>query len=76
MIDLCGHVGYILLLVGTYLVSKNHAAGWAMRGVGSAIWLCVGAVMGMSSIWIWGSFFLVLDVVGFRRWKRKRSTTT
>lgn len=71
MIDIVGHVGYVLLVVGTYLVSRGKTCGWPLRAVGSATWVGVGVAMAMSSIWIWSTAFVTIDLVGWRRaWKK------
>lgn len=71
MIDFFGHIGYVALILGTWLLGKKHIAGWIFRGIGSGIWLVLGIATAMSSIWIWSSIFIVMDALGFYRWKVK-----
>lgn len=71
MIDLFGHLGYAASLLGTWMVLHRHANGWAVRSVGSTTWVVLGIIMGMSSIWFWSGVFLVMDGLGFYRWRVK-----
>lgn len=72
MIDFFGHIAYIALVVGTYLITKKVAIGWALRASGSATWAVLGVLMAVSSIWFWSTVFLAMDLFGFYRWKRKQ----
>ena len=69
MIDLIGHLGYIMLIVGSMLVGRNRASGWALRLGGSIVWAVLGVLMGMSSIWIWSAAFAAVDYYNWRKWK-------
>jgi hypothetical protein len=73
--DAWGHVGYIFIALGMFLLSKKSIWGWVSRFVGEFIWLVVGWYMGMSSIWGWGLLFLCMEIYGFRSWwKDSRKT--
>ncbi len=72
MIDLFGHFAYILLVVGTWMIGKYWIGGWLIRSVGSATWLVLGILMGMSAIWFWSGVFLVTDLLGYCRWRAKK----
>lgn len=69
MIDAVGHLGYILLMVGILMVGRSMTAGWLLRFLGEVIWVVLGTIMGMTSIWIWGSVFAVIDFYTWRKWK-------
>lgn len=71
MLDALGHIGYSLLGVGVLLLGRRVAAGWLFRLVGQAVWLAIGIALGMSSIYVWSTAFLVLDAVGYYRWREK-----
>ena len=75
MIDFIGHLAYIALVVGTYLITKKVAIGWAFRASGSATWTVLGILMSVSSIWLWSAVFLATDILGYRIWKRKQDET-
>ncbi len=75
MIDLFGHIAYIVLLVGVWLLSKQRVIGWVVHGTGTAMWLVLGILMDSSAIWVWSSVFVVMDVVGFYRWRTKHEKT-
>lgn len=72
MIDFIGHLAYVALVLGTWLVGKRLTAGWILRASGSATWAVLGVLMAVSSIWFWSVVFLATDVLGFYRWKRKQ----
>lgn len=71
MIDAFGHIGYVALVAGTWMVGRQRIYGWAVRAFGSAIWMALGYAMALSSIWMWSGVFLVTDCVGFYRWRVK-----
>jgi hypothetical protein len=69
-LDIIGHVGYLFVFGGTVALARKRKIGWIMRIIGAAIWLSLGIVMGMSSLWFWESAFIVADIYGFSRWKQ------
>ena len=70
-LDLAGHIFYIFLACGVYLLSKKDINGWLYRLVGETGWVALGLIMGMTSIWIWGLIFMVIDIRGFLEWRKK-----
>lgn len=68
MVDLIGHVGYILLVTGTALVASKRRYGWIFRIFGEAIWVALGVVLGLTSVWFWGTVFLMIDFSGYIKW--------
>lgn len=68
--DAWGHVGYVLLLAGQWLVSGGRASGWLLRVLGGFVWLGVGVAIGMPSIWLWTGLFIAIDVRGWLRARR------
>lgn len=71
LIDIIGHVGYFFVFFGTVALARKRKIGWIMRIIGAAIWLGIGVVLGMTSLWFWESAFIVADLYGFIRWKPK-----
>lgn len=71
LLDAFGHVGYTLLGIGMLLIAQGKALGWAFRLAGELIWLVIGLYLNMSSMWIWGGLFLVIDLFGLVNAKRK-----
>jgi hypothetical protein len=67
--DLLGHVFYFLLAVGMYLLAGKNGCGWLFRLVGELGWVYIGVVTGMTSIWMWGLAFVILDLKGYASWK-------
>jgi len=73
--DLLGHIGYVVLLVGLVLIGQRKTIGWPIKMVGELIWVGIGFVMGMTSIWLWGLSFTALSLVTWRKWKCDSSKT-
>lgn len=69
-IDMLGHFGYLWILTGMLLLAQKSDMGWPVRLIGEAIWLVVGLILGMSSIWFWGIIFMFLDAYGWWKWRR------
>ena len=68
MIDIFGHVGYLLIALGMFALSKKKIYGWMLRLYGELIWFAIGLEIGMTSIWIWGAIFILIDMWGYYRW--------
>jgi len=73
ILDVLGHIGYMFLAFGMYLLARKNMFGWVCRGVGELVWLFIGIEMQMSSIWFWGFMFLALEIYGFLSWKKLRN---
>jgi hypothetical protein len=69
--DILGHAGYISIITGLVLLARQNKWGWLCRMFGDVIWLIVGILTGMTSLWFWGFFFLGIDIWGFRKWNFK-----
>lgn len=69
MIDLLGHLGYASIMIGMVLLARRNAYGWVARLLGDAGWVALGFVLGMSSIVLWGLVFVLLDIVGWLKWR-------
>ena len=70
-IDLFGHLGYILLLLGMILIRNKSKWGWILRLAGESIWIVLGIIMGISSIWFWSAIFAIIDGMGYFKWDRE-----
>jgi len=69
MIDLIGHVAYVLIFIGMILLTKKDWIGWVFRFFGEAMWVGIGLYLGMTSIWVWGLIFMGIDAYAITRWK-------
>lgn len=74
-LDIAGHFGYAFIALGVYLLAQKSAWGFACRFIGEVIWLVVGVLLGMSSIWTWGILFLFIDGYGFIKWRRDETSS-
>ncbi len=75
-IDMMGHLGYCFIALGMYFIAQKSAWGFALRFTGEVIWLIVGLLLNMSSIWTWGILFLFIDGYGFFKWRRENAAST
>jgi hypothetical protein len=76
VIDFFGHVAYAGVLAGMILLTRQNIFGWLVKAAGDAGWVVLGIVMGMSSIITWGLFFVLLDLIGYAKWRKDRVTFT
>ena len=70
MIDLFGHLSYAAVMVGLILLARQNNYGWIVKLVGDLGWVGLGIAMGMSSIIVWGSLFVILDIAGWEKWRQ------
>lgn len=66
-----GHLGYVFSIIGMILLSLNKRLGWAFRFIGEAIWISVGVLLDMDSIYIWGGIFMCIDLLGLVMWRKE-----
>jgi hypothetical protein len=71
--DYVGHISYSFVALGLLLLARKNILGWVCRFIGEVGWLLIGWAINMSSLWFWGSIFLVLEVYGFQSWWRDRN---
>lgn len=64
-LDLLGHGGYVLLLLGQLGVARGAPAGWLLRAAGELVWLWIGWQLGLSSIVLWGAVFIFVEGYGY-----------
>lgn len=70
-LDIWGHAGYVSLFIGSQLLARHNKWGWIARLVGELIWVVIGLMIGLTSIWMWGIFFIFFnDVYGFWKWNK------
>ena len=69
--DFLGHIGYMSIVAGTLLIARRDIRGWWPRMAGDTLVAAMGVMLGVSSIWLWGSIFLIIDIVGYRKWKKQ-----
>ena len=68
--DLLGHVAYLFIFSGMWLLGKKNIWGWPLKAVGDVIWLVLGIQLGMSSIWMWEIGFLSAAAYGVYCWRK------
>ena len=65
--DAIGHIGYAFLALGQASIAADRKIGWLLRMVGESIWIGIGIYSGWTSIWFWGSLFLIIESIGYWR---------
>ena len=71
-LDWFGHWFYASLFFGMILLHAKDFRGWIFRLAGEVGWIGIGLVIGMSSVWLWGFAFLVVDVLGYFKWQKEQ----
>jgi hypothetical protein len=69
-LDQIGHIGYLFLFLGLIAISYKKRGGWALRFTGEAMWVYLGLKLAMTSIWLWGLVFLLVDMFGYVKWRK------
>lgn len=69
-LDFFGHIFYALLFMGMIALAWKKPIGWVLRFIGELGWLFVGIGLGLSSVIVWDSIFLVCEVYGLYQWKK------
>lgn len=70
-LDFFGHWFYFFLFLGNMLISAKDYRGWAFRFAGEVGWIGIGAILGMTSIVLWGMAFMAWDIFSFLKWKKE-----
>ena len=76
MLDIFGHLSYILIGFGTYLVARKNTKGWWVRATGNLGWVIIGCFLGLSSIILWEGAFLIGDLWFGYKWKNETKKET
>lgn len=72
-LDILCHVAYALILTGTYMVAQKKTRGWLLEIIGESILIGAGIIYGMSSLIVWGFIFALVNIYGYRTWKRNEN---
>lgn len=65
--DAVGHMGYAFVFAGMMLLANEYKIGWIFRVIGDIVWVTVGFMTGMTSLWTWGLAFVLIDLWGLCR---------
>ncbi len=72
-LDILCHFSYALILIGTYMIALKKISGWILDIIGEGILIGAGIVYGMSSLVVWGFIFALINIYGYRTWKRNEN---
>ena len=70
MIDIIGHIGYLLIALGIWRLSKLDNRGWLLRFAGELVWVVIGVILNMTSITAWGLIFMAIDGWSYYKWRK------
>lgn len=70
--DFLGHIGYISITAGMILLARKNIWGWLLRAMGEALWISIGVMLDLSSVYIWGFVFLGIEAYGFYTWREMK----
>lgn len=70
MLDVIGHIGYLIIFIGLILLGYKKRSGWLFRFVGDTVVIYLGIVLHLTSIWMWGIVFGVIDLTNFYKWTK------
>lgn len=70
MIDLLGHLFYVFVFSGMLFLRANKKIGWILRLIGEVGWIGIGIKLGLTSVWVWGILFAVVDVLAYLKWNQ------
>lgn len=66
--DLWGHVGYVLIAVGSLFIANQSPIGYLIHVPAVAIWIVLGIKLRMTSIWAWEILCGVTVIYGYLNW--------
>lgn len=69
-LDVFGHISYLFLVGGVFLLSKKNKYGWLCHILGGSGWTIIGFMANYTSLWFWGIIFLILDSRGYWLWTK------
>jgi hypothetical protein len=68
--DIAGHIAYVFILLGIYLIGRGKKIGMLSQLVGCLIWVGAGIALGLSSVIIWNIVISLVCIHSYRNWKR------
>ncbi len=67
-IDIYGHFGYVVIAIGSLLIANQRAEGYIFHLFAAAIWIHIGSMLRMSSLWFWESICVATAIYGWLNW--------
>lgn len=71
VIDAFGHLGYIFIFGGQWIVTQKWKSGFLIRLIGTFTWGILGFLLGSYSIVIWSTIGGIVDAYGWLKWKEE-----
>jgi hypothetical protein len=69
--DIAGHIAYVFILLGIYLIGRGNKVGMLSQMVGCMIWVGAGIALKLSSVIIWNIIIGAVCIHSYRNWKRE-----
>jgi len=67
-LDIFGHLFYGSIFMGMILLKQRNRAGWLFRLAGEIGWIWIGFKLGLTSVWVWGIIFAIVDYTAYKKW--------
>jgi hypothetical protein len=68
--DIAGHIAYVFILLGIYLIGRGKKIGMLSQMLGCIIWVGAGIALKLSSVIIWNIIIGLVCIHSYRNWKR------
>jgi len=69
--DIAGHVAYIFILSGIYLIGRRKKIGLLSQAVGCVIWVGAGIALELSSVILWNVVIGLVSLHAYYKWKNE-----
>ncbi len=66
--DVLGHIAFVFLLLGKFLVIHKYRWGFLSWAVGAGMWAYIGYNIGMGSLVVWNGIYIAMYLYGFYYW--------
>jgi len=68
--DIAGHIAYVFIMLGIYLVGRGKRIGMLSQLLGCMIWVGAGIALELSSAIVWNIVIGLVCIHSYRNWKR------
>lgn len=65
--DIAGHVAYVFIMLGIWLVGRGDPKGFLAQLAGCVIWVGAGIALELSSVIIWNIIIGITCLLSYRK---------
>ena len=69
--DIAGHIAYVFIVLGIYLIGRRKRIGMLSQLVGCMIWVGAGIALQLSSVIIWNVIIGLVCIDAYRNWNNE-----